>query len=302
MNLILASAADSAALNLRERLLELGDWHEDGEFQGTPTWRLANGDGFCSAGTRMATLRELHLYAEHVDHEWEELTGEAPECIAFLSRHKSASGRPSLTVHPVGNWGAADYGGTPGAVSGTAPEWMTGLLLAISRTAPAGYQVCFEATHHGPLLETPAFFVEIGSDESRWELREPAEVLARALLELKQASGTPLWALAAATTRRASAMLHCFAKHASATWSRNMRLSTSRRNCCGQRWSIPAHGQSTFTARECQNRRSRTGGSGRRRKTSRSSARRNCQNVPEFVRDFQEDQYINKNSSLAAAS
>ncbi|HIM33672.1 MAG TPA: hypothetical protein EYI97_04220 [Candidatus Poseidoniales archaeon] len=140
----------------------------------------------------MATLGELHLHAEHVDREWEELTGEAPECIAFLSRHKSASGRPSLTVHPVGNWGAADYGGTPGAVSGTAPEWMTGLLLAISRTAPAGYQACFEATHHGPLLETPAFFVEIGSDESRWELREPAEVLARALLELKPASGTPL--------------------------------------------------------------------------------------------------------------
>ena len=192
MNLILASQADSAALNLRDRLLELGDWHEGGEFQGTPTWQLGSGDGFCAAGTRMATLAELHLYAEHVDRKWEELTGETPECIAFLSRHKSASKRPSLTTHPVGNWGAADYGGTPGAVSGTAPEWMTGLLLAISRTAPDDYQVCFEATHHGPLLETPAFFVEIGSDESRWELHEPAKVLARALLELKPARGTPM--------------------------------------------------------------------------------------------------------------
>jgi len=192
MNLILASQADSAALNLRERLLELGNWREDGEFQGTPTWRLGSGDGFCTAGTRMATLAELHLYAEHVDRKWEELTGETPECIAFLSRHKSASKRPSLTTHPVGNWGAADYGGTPGTVSGTAPEWMTGLLLAISRTAPDDYQVCFEATHHGPLLETPAFFVEIGSDESRWELREPAEVLARALLALEPASGIAL--------------------------------------------------------------------------------------------------------------
>ena len=84
MNLILASAADSAALNLRERLLELGDWHVEGEFQGTPAWRLASGDDFCTAGTRMATLGELHLHAEHVDREWEELTGEAPECIAFL--------------------------------------------------------------------------------------------------------------------------------------------------------------------------------------------------------------------------
>lgn len=193
MNLILASQADSAALNQRDRLLELAEWHADGEFQGSPAWRLDDGGGsFCAAGTRMATLAELHLHAENIDREWATQFGEIPECIAFLSRHKAASGRPSLTVHPVGNWGAADYGGTPGAVSATAPGWMTGLLLAIARAAPAGYQTCFEATHHGPLLETPAFFVEIGSDESRWELREPAEVLARALLALEPASGTPL--------------------------------------------------------------------------------------------------------------
>lgn len=193
MNLILASRADSAALNQRERLLELGDWREAGEFQGSPVWRLVNGGGsFCAPGTRMATLAELHLYAENIDREWAAEFGEKPECIAFLSRHKAASGRPSLTVHPVGNWGAADYGGTPGAVSGTAPGWMTGLLRAIALTTPAGYQVCFEATHHGPLLVTPAFFVEIGSDESRWELREPAEVLARALLALEPASGIPM--------------------------------------------------------------------------------------------------------------
>ena len=193
MNLILASQADSAALNLRERLLELGNWREDGEFQGSPVWRLVDGGGsFCAPDTHMATLAELHLHAENIDREWAAQFGESPECIAFLSRHKAASGRPSLTVHPVGNWGGADYGGTPSVVSGTAPGWMTGLLLAITRTAPAGYQACFEATHHGPLLETPAFFVEIGSDESRWELREPAEVLARALLALEPASGIAL--------------------------------------------------------------------------------------------------------------
>ena len=135
MNLILASQADSAALNLRERLLELGNWREDGEFQGSPVWRLVDGGGsFCAPDTHMATLAELHLHAENIDREWAAQFGESPECIAFLSRHKAASGRPSLTVHPVGNWGGADCGGTPGAVSGTAPGWMTGLLLAIPRT------------------------------------------------------------------------------------------------------------------------------------------------------------------------
>ena len=109
------------------------------------------------------------------------------ENIVFLSRHKAASGRPSLTVHPIGNWGAADYGGKEGEISGATPEWMTGLLLNIRKNRIPGYDVCFEATHHGPLLETPTMFLEIGSSESEWEKMEPAEALIKSLLELKPA-------------------------------------------------------------------------------------------------------------------
>ena len=107
----------------------------------------------------------------------------------FLSRHKAASGRPSLTVHPIGNWGAADYGGKEGEISGATPKWMTGLLLNIRENRISGYDVCFEATHHGPLLETPTMFLEIGSSESEWEKKEPAEALIKSLLELKPATG-----------------------------------------------------------------------------------------------------------------
>jgi D-aminoacyl-tRNA deacylase len=107
----------------------------------------------------------------------------------FLSRHKAASGRPSLTVHPIGNWGAADYGGKKGEISLATPEWMTGLLLNIRKNRTSGYDVCFEATHHGPLLETPTMFLEIGSSESEWEKKEPAEALIKSLLELEPATG-----------------------------------------------------------------------------------------------------------------
>lgn len=191
MNLIISSEADTASINLRDRLLENAEWKEDGEFKGHIIWRLAKDYGsFCLEGTRLITINKLHIHAEKIDSEWFEETSIKIENIVFLSRHKAASGRPSLTVHPIGNWGKADYGGFSGKLSRTSPIWMTGLLLKIYENRLPGYDICFEATHHGPLLETPTMFLEIGSSEEQWELREPAYALTKSLLELEPAKGT----------------------------------------------------------------------------------------------------------------
>ena len=66
---------------------------------------------------------------------------------------------------------------------------MTGLLLNIKSNRISGYDVCFEATHHGPLLETPTMFLEIGSSESEWGKKEPARALIKSLLKLEPAEG-----------------------------------------------------------------------------------------------------------------
>lgn len=191
MNLIISSEADTASINLRDRLLENAEWKENGEFKGHIIWRLAKDYGsFCLEGTRLITINKLHIHAEKIDSEWFEETSIKIENIVFLSRHKAASGRPSLTVHPIGNWGKADYGGFSGKLSRTSPTWMTGLLLKIYENRLPGYDICFEATHHGPLLETPTMFLEIGSSEEQWELREPAYALTKSLLELEPAKGT----------------------------------------------------------------------------------------------------------------
>ena len=190
MNLIISSEADTASINLRDRLLEMSEWKEDGKFKGKTIWKLVNDYGdFCKKGTRLITIDELHIFAEGIDKEWVNQTNLNIDNIVFLSRHKAASGRPSLTVHPIGNWGSADYGGEEGDISGATPEWMTGLLLNIRKNRISDYDVCFEATHHGPLLETPTMFLEIGSSESEWEKKEPAEALIKSLLELKPAKG-----------------------------------------------------------------------------------------------------------------
>jgi D-aminoacyl-tRNA deacylase len=43
------------------------------------------------------------------------------------------------------------------------------------------FEVTFEVTHHGPYLETPTLFIEIGSSEETWGHRGAAEAIARTL-------------------------------------------------------------------------------------------------------------------------
>lgn len=104
--------------------------------------------------------------------------------ILFLSRHASVNPRPVLTVHVTGNFGQADYGGSPHTLTPAAPELMHSLLNGLVRYAPDGYEVMYEATHHGPTnIPIPSCFVEIGSTETEWHDREGARAVARAVLE-----------------------------------------------------------------------------------------------------------------------
>jgi D-aminoacyl-tRNA deacylase len=110
--------------------------------------------------------------------------------IVFLSRHAAASGIKSLTVHPIGiPWQSENSrsGGTPGRCS--PPSFRTAALYRsmIAATKEKGidqeYQVTLEATHHGPYTSLPTCFVEIGSSESEWSLKEAGEVWADVLCD-----------------------------------------------------------------------------------------------------------------------
>ena len=48
MNLIIASKADSASINLRDRLLEMSPWEKCGTFDGNDMWKITKTLGpFC---------------------------------------------------------------------------------------------------------------------------------------------------------------------------------------------------------------------------------------------------------------
>ncbi len=178
MWLLVASIADEASLGQRDALMRLATWTEAGRFGHEPVLR--------SATFALLTIPDLHLYHDNIDREAEIALGQRPDVVIFLSKHRSESKTPSLAVHPLGNFTEAQFGGQPRRLVPSAPQVMTDTLRAIRREARVlSYAVTFEATHHGPYLETPAFFIEAGSTETEWRDLRASEALMRALLSVR---------------------------------------------------------------------------------------------------------------------
>lgn len=104
------------------------------------------------------------------------------DALVFLSRHKSEAEVDAFTTHSLGNWRpSADFGGKPKLLSFAAPTLMLSVLRNISKIEEP-IEKTYEATHHGPLLNTPSLFVEIGGSEKMVGNKPMAEKLADAAL------------------------------------------------------------------------------------------------------------------------
>lgn len=182
--LLVCTPDDPPSANMKEALLGMGDWEDMGS-DGSNSY-LSCGDDV------LMTISGRHIRAEGIDSVAERFGIHCDE-VVFMSRHSAASGKPTLTVHPFGNYGAADFGGRPGKLSPSAPESMTGMLRRIAEiNGLEEYSVSFEVTHHGPLIGTPGYFIEVGSEETHWGDKRAAEVLAHALLTAERADGPRL--------------------------------------------------------------------------------------------------------------
>lgn len=106
------------------------------------------------------------------------------DMVIFLSRHASESGLASFTAHSLGNWSdEARYGGRGRCLSVSSPDAMARVISALKRNNTAGLQVTYEATHHGPLMDTPSFFVELGGDDRILGNKGLARIAAAAVSE-----------------------------------------------------------------------------------------------------------------------
>ena len=179
--LLICCPQDIPSVNMAAFLRRNGDWEDIGS-DGENTY-LRRGDDV------MMTISGLHITSELIDLKAKGF-GIVPDEVVFMSRHKAASGIPTLTVHPIGNYKTADFGGRDGTLVRSSPSSMSQALRLISAyndTDP--YKVSFEVTHHGPYLETPTYFIEIGSDETHWGDVHAAEILGRVIEDVQEDEG-----------------------------------------------------------------------------------------------------------------
>lgn len=178
MRLIVTSSEDPASMNIRARLLEKPGWSETGKFE---NHAALTRDDFV-----MVQVDRIHLDEDYIDERVAQALGKPVEVAVFASRHRAESRIPTLTVHPIGNYASADFGGRAGVLCKTSPHLMTSALRNLAlHSRGMGFNVSFETTHHGPVTSSPAFYIEIGSYEELWGREDAAEAIAESILEMK---------------------------------------------------------------------------------------------------------------------
>lgn len=179
---IISSQLDPASINIKKNLLEHTKWEEIDTIYDNPVYQNSN-----IKDILIVTIKDRKITHENLDQEIEKELKIKPKQVIFISRHTSKTGEPTLTVHPIGNYGEAKFGGKSKTLCHCSPKIMVYLLRILKKNAKQEnlyHKVCFEVTHHGPYIKAPSLFIEVGSTEEEWNKKEPAKVVAKSVLEL----------------------------------------------------------------------------------------------------------------------
>lgn len=156
--LIVASKKDKAGINITTQLSKFGKFD----------YYLIEEEIIY---TKNLDLEKIHSY----------------DFVIFASKHQSEKKEKSLCVHVPGNWRSADFGGERGNVCKSSALFFKQLFEKLNENATnhniKGYNVNMEVTHHGPLIEKPCLFIEIGSSENEWTDRKAGFVVAKTIQE-----------------------------------------------------------------------------------------------------------------------
>ena len=175
MILLVASNKDTAGLNITRQVLDHYPFKVTGAtFQKNPVYSAR----INKKEVTLIILSEEAINAQHLADSFLK-----PSLIVFISRHSSTSGKPTLSVHTPGNLGSAEFGGLPRQVSISPATAMRDALKALAyfkEGMQLVYEVSYECTHHGPSLNAPAMFVELGSSPKQWRDSKAAEAVAHA--------------------------------------------------------------------------------------------------------------------------
>ena len=175
--LLVCSLSDLPSVNMKCQLFKKRSWEVLGR----------NGKDIFHANEEAVVMitPDLHIRLEDLDKRIEEFGLNIGE-VVFMSKHAATSGEAAMTVHPIGNFKDNKYGGKKKTLVKANPSLMTDALRKMSQfNNMSEFKVCFEVTHHGPWLERPTFFIEIGSDSNNWGNENASHILSEVILNME---------------------------------------------------------------------------------------------------------------------
>ncbi len=177
MILLVASKKDPASLNIKEQILACYTFTKSTEkYQQNPIYKA----DVNNQEVTLITLNKESVKAQNLPDYFPKT-----KLAVFISRHSSQSGKPTLSVHTPGNFGDAELGGLPKKISvapASAMQIALKALLYYKEQLRLDYEVSFECTHHGPSLDVPTMFVELGSSPPQWGDCTAAQAVANAAM------------------------------------------------------------------------------------------------------------------------
>ncbi len=159
--LIIASKLDKAGINITTQLSQFGHFN-------------------------FYLVEDEVIYTENLDLE----KINRYDFIIFASRHRSEKGGKTLSIHAPGNWRKADFGGKEARICKTSALFQKQFFEKLKENSEEfhlqNYDLTLECTHHGPLIDKPCVFVEIGATETEWKDRKAAFIVARTIVDTIQ--------------------------------------------------------------------------------------------------------------------
>ncbi len=178
-NLLVSSKTDIASTNIKRQLLTHYPFKQtnNDSYQDSPIYKLK----LKGKELTLITLNHETVNAQQLPKDFSDVA-----LAVFITRHSSQSGKPTLTTHTPGNFAAAEFGGLPKCQSiAPAHAMHTALKKLYEYKIQLGlddFAVSYEATHHGPSIDIPCMFVELGSNEIQWRNEIGAKAVAMAAL------------------------------------------------------------------------------------------------------------------------
>ena len=172
---IISSLKDKASINIKENLINNFNFNKlEEQFDNNKIYQYAIND----ENIKLYTINSDLINAENIGKEID------ADLFIFISKHKAKDERKSLTAHVPGNFGKNEMGGKEKTLCIAPAAYLKNIFIELDKNCQdSEYESSLEVTHHGPFLEKPVLFVEIGSSEKEWEDKNAGNTIAQSVID-----------------------------------------------------------------------------------------------------------------------